>query len=181
MEDFKMKEAYEAIEAMRPKLDALARELDDFRASHAAKTEPDPGGPRRGEARAELNELRAELRSKRVAFKDAGIDQRLNQVVVMAMHFKQGKSDMANRSFQTGMRHAQLIGEYKDYDHKLDVALDEEEAAYQEAVGRWRIQEEGRVRQRRLTQGTAAAVVLLPSLFFLARRFLREHPDGYGS
>lgn len=174
MEDYKMKEAYEAVEAMRPQLDALARELGELRASYAAKTEPDPGGERRTQARAELQELRRQFRVKRMTFKDAGVDQRLNQVVVMAMQFKQGKSELANRSFQTGMRHAQLIGEYKDYDHSLEVVLDEEMAAYQEAVGRWQLQEDARVRRQRAIQGAAAAVVLLPSLFFLGRRLLRS-------
>lgn len=174
MEDFKMKEAYAAVEAMRPKLAALAQELAALRASHAAKTEPDPGGTRRLEARAELQKLRTEFRVKRMTFKNTGVDQRLHKVLEMAMQFKQGQSDMANRSLQMGMRHAQLIGDYKDYDHSLDVALDEEEAAYQEAVGRWRLLEENKLRRLRLTQGGAAAVVLLPALFVLGRRFLRR-------
>lgn len=174
MEDFKMKAAYEEVEAMRPRLDALAQELKTLRASYADKSEPDPGGERRREARAKLQELRREFRVKRMTFKDTGVDQRLNQVVVMAMQFKQGKSELANRSLQMGMRHAQLIGDYKDYDHSLEVALDEEEAAYAEAVGRWRNLEEAKVRRRRILQGAAGAAVLLPALFFLGRAFLRR-------
>lgn len=175
MEDFKMKAAYEEIEAMKPQLDALAKELTALRASYADKTEPDPGGTRRHEARAELHDLRRVFRAKRMAFKDTGVDQRLHQVVVMAMQFKQGKSELANRSLQMGMRHAQLIGEYKDYDHTFEVVLDEEEVAHQEAVGRWRSIEEAKVRNRRLIQGGAAAALLLPALFLLGRGFLRRH------
>lgn len=175
MEDFRLKEAYDAIESLRPRIDALAREMAAFRDSHSGKTEPVPGGERRRHARRELRVLKSELDRKRTAFKEMGVNRRVQQAVLAGMQFNEGKSDMANRSFQSGLRHAQLMEEYKQYDHALEVVLDEEEIAFQAAVGRWRLGEDARLRRRRLLQSMAgSAAVLAPTIFLWRRRRRRQ-------
>ncbi|TBR21194.1 hypothetical protein EPO15_10890 [bacterium] len=170
MEEFKLKEDYEAMEAMRPRIDALARELTALKESHAGKTEPDPGAPRRAAAREELTALLEELKDRRNKFKDRGVDQRLGQFMAMAMEFREGNNEKANRSFQGGIRHAQIIVEYKEYGHSVEMLLEDEQRAYQEVVARWKTLEEAKLRRRRTLQGAAAAAVLLPLLLLLWRR-----------
>lgn len=174
--DFNIKEAYEAMKELRPRIDALVKEVSAFRDSHAAKAEPDPGGARRREAHAELYALRHELYRRRDVFRHLGTDQRMPKAVLMAFRLKDGKSDEANRIFQTGFRHAQIVGESKDFERSLDVLLDEEEAAYQAAVGRWQAREDERVRNRRLAQAGGAVALLLPAGVLLRRRWRLRAP-----
>lgn len=170
LDDLKLKEIYLAMEAMKPRINALVKELGDIRDSHAGKAEPDPGGERRRAVRQELSGLQAELTAKRKEFRDLGYDNRIHQVMVLAIQVKEGKNDKANETFIGGVRHVQIVAEYKDYDHSIDVALDEEERAHREAVARWNVLEGARLRRKRLAQGGAAAAVILPAALWLRRR-----------
>lgn len=181
LKDFEVKEVYEAMESMKPRIDSLVAEVRAIGRSHAGKAERNPGGPRRRAARGELVDLRAELAAKRKLFKDRGYDKRLEQVMVMALQFKDGRSDKANDTFQGGMRHAQIVADYKDYDHSIDIALDEEERAYRDAVERWRILEDARIRRRNILRSAAAAALFLPAVLWLRRRRARALPAQIGS
>lgn len=176
LDELKLKEAYLAMETLKPRIDALVNEVVAIRDSHAGKAEPDPGGERRRAARRELSDLQARLTVKRREFRDLGYDSRVHQLMVLAMQVKEGKNDKANNTFQGGVRHVQIVAEYKDYAHAVDVALDEEQRAYQEAVARWGVLEGARSRRRRLVQGGAAAAVMLPTALWLWRRRGRALP-----
>lgn len=181
MEAFKVRGVFEEMEAMKPRIDALAKELAALRESHQGKAEPDPGGPRRAALREELRRLLKELKKKRNEFKDTGVDNRLSQAITIAMRFKEGRNETANDAFQGSIRHAQIISEYKDYGHAIDVVMEDEERAYQDAVARWRLAEDARLRRRRLAQGGAAAAVgglaLAAALALLRRRAAAAQAD----
>lgn len=170
LDELKLKEAYLAMETMKPRIDALVKEVVAIHHSHAGKAEPEPGGERRRAVRRELSDLQAQLTVRRREFRDLGYDNRIHQLMVLAMQVKEGKNDKANNTFQGGVRHVQIVAEYKDYAHSVDVALKEEKRAYQEAVARWGVLEEARSGRQRLVQGGAAAAVLIPTLWLWRRR-----------
>lgn len=181
MKDFDAQETYEAMEALRGRLDVLTKELAALGAAHAGKAEPAPGGARREEVRAEVVRLMGELKEKREAFRELGNDRRMQRVIVMMMQVKEGKNDSANESFQSAVRQSQIVGEYKQYARSVQTVLDEEALAYGEAVARWTEREEARRRRRRTLLGSGAAAVLLAAAVYALRRRaarLKDLEDG---
>lgn len=168
--EFELKEALRRMRELRPRIDALVKEVTAWRDSHAGKAEMDPGGEKRRAAHQELFELRHELYRRRDSFYKQGVDLRIGGTVKVAFLFKDGHSDEANRIVQAGLRHNDIVAESKVYEGRLDVLLAQEEQAYNAAVERWKAAERWRLFWRRAAQGAAAAALLLPGAVFLWRR-----------
>lgn len=169
-EEFELKQALRAMRELRPRIDALVKEVTAWRDSHAGKAEPDPGGAPRLAARDELYSLRHELYRRRDLFYDKGVKLRVEGSVKVAFLVKDGDDRRANRILQAGFRHNDIVAESKRYETGLDALLAQEKEAYEAAVGRWNAQERARLLQVRAAAAGAAALLLLPAGAFLWRR-----------
>ncbi|TBR21193.1 hypothetical protein EPO15_10885 [bacterium] len=168
--EFELKESYRAMRELRPRIDALKKEVSAWRDSHAGKVEMDPGGAARKKAHDELYELRHELYRRRDSFHKMGVDLRASGTVKIVFAFKEGNSDEANKIVQAGLRHNDIVAESKVYEQGIETVLDQEVQAYDAAVERWRELERARTFRRRAALGAGAAVALLPAAVLLWRR-----------
>lgn len=168
--EFELKERYRAMQELHPRIDALVKEVTAWRDSHAGKAEPDPGGAARKAAHQELYDLRHELYRRRDVFYKMGVELRISGTFKVALLFKDGQSDEANRIVQAGLRHNDIVADSKVYEIAVDTLLKQEQKAYDEAVERWKDAERARALRRRAASWAAAAAVLGPIGAFLWRR-----------
>lgn len=161
LKEVDLKEAYDAMRELRPRIDELIPVVTAYRDAHAGKAEPDPGGAARLAATKELFDLRHELYRRREKFYQLGTDQRLAKVVMMVFQVKDGKNAEVNRTLNVGYRHAQIVGESKDFERALDDLIKAEQEAYDRAVERWREAEAEKRRTKRLLLGGAGTAVLV--------------------